>query len=113
MNWLKTLKSEILVSKKTLFMLFGLTSMQKAPGGISSTADGWTVDNTKGSILGMMASWIEVKGGKWKLRSEVVGFQPVSGDHSGWNLGRYIVGLCDCVGIFNKNVAKVRYLVIC
>ena len=56
----------------------------------------------------MTASWIEVKGGKWKLRSEVVGFQPVSGDHSGWNLGRYIVGLCDRVGIFNKSGSKVR-----
>ncbi len=112
-DWLKTLKSEILVSKKTLFMLFGLTSMQEAPGGISSTADGWTADNTKGSFLGMTASWIEVKGGKWKLRSEVVGFQPVSGDHSGWNLGRYIVRLCDHVGIFNKNGAKVCDLVIC
>ncbi len=111
-DWLKTLKSEILVSKKILFMLFGLTFMQEAPGGISSTADGWTADNTKGSFLGMTASWIEVKGGKWKLRSEVVGFQPVSGDHSGWNLGQYIVGLCDRVGIFNKNGAKVCYLVI-
>ena len=112
-DWLKTLKSEILVSKKILFMLFGLTFMQEAPGGISSTADGWTADNTKGSFLGMTASWIEVKGGKWKLRSEVVGFQPVSGDHSGWNLGQYIVGLCDCVSIFNKNGVKVRYLIIC
>ncbi len=111
-DWLKTLKSEILVSKKILFMLFGLTFMQEAPGGISSTADGWTADNTKGSFLGMTASWIEVKGGKWKLRSKVVEFQLVSGDHSGWNLGQYIVGLCDRVGIFNKNGAKVCYLVI-
>ncbi|KAF8495248.1 hypothetical protein F5888DRAFT_1805087 [Russula emetica] len=60
----------------------------EAPGRISSTADGWTADNTKASFLGMTASWIEVKGGKWNLCSKVVGFQPVSGDHSGWNLGR-------------------------
>ena len=57
----------------------------------------------------MTASWIEVKDNKWKLRSEVVGFQPVSGDHSSWNLGRYLVGLCDRVGIFNKDGSKVRY----
>jgi hypothetical protein len=57
----------------------------------------------------MTASWIEVKDNKWKLRSEVVGFQPVSGDHSGWNLRRYLVGLCDRVGIFNKDGSKVRY----
>ena len=67
MDWLKILKSKILMIKKTLFMLFGLTSMQEAPGGISSTADGWTADNTKGSFLEMTASWIEVKDGKWKL----------------------------------------------
>jgi hypothetical protein len=76
------------------------------------TADGWTADNTKGSFLGMTASWIEVEENpvSWKLRSEVVGFQPVSGDHSGWNLGRYVVGLCDRVGIFNKKGSKVRQL---
>ena len=50
-------------------------------------ADGWTADNTKGSFLGMTASWIEVKDRSWKLRLEVVRFQPVSGNHSGWNLG--------------------------
>ena len=56
----------------------------------------------------MTASWIEVRGGKWRLCSKVVGFQPVSGDHSGWNLGWYIVGLCDRVGIFNKTGSKVH-----
>jgi hypothetical protein len=50
--------------------------------------------------------WIEVKDNRWKLRSEVVGFQPVSGDHSGWNLGQYFVGLCDRMGIFNENGSK-------
>jgi hypothetical protein len=61
----------------------------------------------------MTASWIEVKDGIWKLRSEVIGFQPVSGDHSGWNLGRYVVGLCDRVGIFSKNGSKVHLLTHC
>ncbi|KAI0269521.1 hypothetical protein BGY98DRAFT_937844 [Russula aff. rugulosa BPL654] len=90
-DWLKMLKTDIM----------------KALDGISSTADGWTADNTKVLFLGMTVSWIEVKGGKWKLRSEVVGFQPVSGDHSGWNLGQYLVGLCDHVRIFNKNGSKL------
>jgi hypothetical protein len=58
----------------------------------------------------MTAHWIEVKNGKWKLRSEVIGFQPVSGEHSGDNLGRYIVGLCERVGIMSsKNESKVRF----
>jgi len=57
----------------------------------------------------MTAHWIEVKDGKWKLRSEVIAFQPVSGEHSGDNLGRYVVGLCERVGIMTKNESKVRF----
>jgi hypothetical protein len=82
--------------------------LQEAPGKVSTTSDGWTADNTKGAFLGMTAHWIEVKDGKWKLRAEVVGFQPISGEHSGDNLGRYFVGLCDRVGIMSKNESKVR-----
>jgi hypothetical protein len=69
--------------------------------------DGWTADTTKASFLGMTAHWIDVKGGMWTLRSEVVGFKPISGDHSGWNLGHYIVGLCERVGICNQDGSKV------
>ena len=53
------------------------------------------------------AHWIDVKEGKWKLRSEVVGFKLVSGDHSGWNLGRYIVGLCERVGICTQDLSRL------
>jgi hypothetical protein len=60
----------------------------------------------------MTAHWIEVKDEKWKLRSEVIGFQSISGEHSGSNLGRYFVGLCDRVGIMSKNESKVRDLAI-
>jgi hypothetical protein len=56
----------------------------------------------------MTAHWIDVKDGKWTLRAEVVGFQPVSGEHSGVNLAKYFVGLCDRVGIMNKVKSKVR-----
>jgi hypothetical protein len=56
----------------------------------------------------MTAHWIEVKDEKWSLRSEVVGFKAVSGDHSGWNLGRYFVGMCDRVGICSQEGSKVR-----
>ena len=60
-----------------------------------------------GSFFGMMAHWVEVKGRKWQLRSEVVGFQVISGSHSGLNLGRYFVGLCDRVGITMPEKSKV------
>lgn len=81
--------------------------LQKAPGKVSTTADGWTADNTKGSFLGMTAHWIDVTEGRWKLRAEVVGFQPIAGEHSGRNLGRYFVGLCDRVGIMSQQGSKV------
>jgi hypothetical protein len=55
----------------------------------------------------MTAHWIDVKDGKWKLRAEVVGFQPVLGEHSGANLAKYFVGLCDRVGIMSNGVSKV------
>lgn len=102
-KWLTEMKSDILVSlyqtpnTNTNILLF----YQGTPGKILLTVDGWTADNTKASFLGMTAHWIDTKEGIWKLRSEVVGFKPISGDHSGWNLGRYIVGLCERIGIWN------------
>lgn len=71
------------------------------------TADGWTADNTQSSFLGMTAHWIDVNNGKWLLHLEVVGFKAVLGECSGWNLGRYIVGLCNHVGICGTNGSKV------
>ena len=60
----------------------------------------------------MTAHWMEVKDEKWRLRSEVIAFQPISGEHSGDNLGRYIVGLCERVGIMSKTESKVRFILV-
>jgi hypothetical protein len=57
----------------------------------------------------MTAHWIDVNEGKWNLRAEVVGFQPVSGEHSGVNLAKYFVGLCERVGIMSNVDSKVRF----
>jgi hypothetical protein len=84
-----------------------LQKTQAALGKISSTADGWSADTTKAVFLGMTAHWIDVKDGKWKMRSEVVGFKAISGDHGGDNLGHYFMGLCDRVGICNQDGSKV------
>jgi hypothetical protein len=54
----------------------------------------------------MTAHWIEVKGQKWKMRAEVIGFKALSGTHSGENLGRYAMGLLDRVGIMDKKISK-------
>ena len=80
----------------TLFTLtFSPSFLQDAPGLVSTTADGWSVDTMKASFLGVMAHWIEVKDGKWTLHVEVIRFQGISGEHSGANLGWYFVGVCE------------------
>jgi hypothetical protein len=61
-------------------------------------------------FLGMTAHWIEVKEGKWKMRAAVIGFKALSGAHSGENLGRYVVGLLDRVGILDNKGTKARIL---
>lgn len=88
--------------------LLTLYTFQAAPGLVSATADGWSVDTTKASFLGVTAHWIDVKNGKWILRAEVVGFRGISGEHSGANLGRYFLGVCERVGIVNAQRSKVN-----
>ena len=105
--WLKELKTDIEVSYNNESLKILRNNIQNAPGKISTTADGWTTDNTKALFFGMTAHWIDVKDGKWKLQAEVVGFKGISGEHNGWNLGRYFVGLCDRVGIWTQNRSKV------
>jgi hypothetical protein len=74
---------------------------------VSLTIDGWSADTTKKSFLGITAHWIEVKGSKWSMASEVIAFRGVSGAHTGDNLGRYVVSLCDRVGITSDESSKV------
>ena len=83
-----------------------------APGKISVTVDEWTNEVTKTSYIGMTAHWIDMRDGKRELRGEVVGLRVILGDHGGDNLGRYVIGLCDCVGICSKQNSKVQSLVI-
>lgn len=45
--------------------------------------------------------------GKWILKSAVIGMRGLSGNHGGENVGRYIVGLCDRVGLIGKVQPKV------
>jgi hypothetical protein len=73
---------------------------------VSITADSWSADTTKMSFLGMMAHYIEVKDGRWKLKADVIGFKSLSGAHGGENLGRYAVGILDRVGIMDKKGSK-------
>ena len=81
------------------------------PSCIAITSDAWTADTTKASFLGLTGHWIEVKnegdGQKWILRSEVLGYRAISGQHSGSNLGRHLIALCKHAGILSKEKSKV------
>ena len=44
------------------------------------------------------------------LKSQVVTFQGISDAHSGDNLGRYFVGLCEQAGIIEPASSKVSTL---
>ena len=59
----------------------------------------------------MTAHWVEVKNGAWAMRSEVAGFQAVLGAHDGQNLGRYLVGMFDRLGIMGPKQSKVNKLI--
>ena len=43
----------------------------------------------------------------------MIGFKGLSGEHSGGNLGRYFIGLCERVGIITQTGSKVCCTAIC
>lgn len=58
--------------------------------------------------MGMTAHWIRVtKDGLWLLEACVIALRGLSGDHGGKNLGRYVAGLCDRVGLIGNERSKV------
>ena len=67
--------------------------------------------------MGITAHWIEspVKiPTSWSLVSEVIAFRAISGSHTGANLGRYFVSLCERAGIIVDHTTKVHtYNVLC
>ena len=63
----------------------------------------------KKGFLGLMAHWIVVGDGVWELQVAVIGFKSISGGHDGLNLGRYMVGLMDRVGITGQDFSKVSF----
>jgi len=79
---------------------------------VSITADVWMADKMKKGFLGMTAHWIKVEVVSeneecWTLKSAVIGFQMISDGHDRKNLGHYIVGITDRVGITGHNSFKV------
>ena len=74
-----------------------------------------TVKQTKAVFMGITAHWIEcnTETGIWSLRSEVIAFKGIAGAHTGHNLGRYFVSLCEHAGIIGNNHSKVGVLYSC
>jgi hypothetical protein len=99
------LKYQCVVNNASAFAL--TQSLQSAAGKVSCTIDGWSVDTTKASFLGITGHWIDVVDGQWILRSEVLAFRGISGQHTGENLGRYFFGLAERVGIITQDTSKV------
>ena len=65
-------------------------------------------DTTHASFIGITAHWIWVtKEGDWLLEASVIALCGLSGNHGGKNLGRYVIGLCDRVGIIGDEKSKV------
>ena len=70
--------------------------------------DHWTVDTTRAGFVGITAHWIQVtKSREWKLEGNVITLHGLVGEHGGKNLGCYVAGLCNCVGIIGRKNSKV------
>jgi hypothetical protein len=83
--------------------------IQNLPGKASITVDCWTANTTKAGFVGTTAHWIRVaKGGGWSLEGCVIALWGLLGNHSGKNVGCYIVGLCDHIGLIGDTRSKVR-----
>ena len=64
----------------------------------------------KVGFVGITAHWIQVvKSGEWCLKANMIVLHGLSGDHGGKNLGHYIAGLCDCVGLIGHEKSKVSH----
>ena len=59
--------------------------------------------------MGITTHWVEshMKGAGWSLASEVIAFRAISGPHTGVNLSRYLVSLCERAGIITSGSTKV------
>ena len=78
--------------------------------------DTWSVEQTKASFLRITAHWIHISEmagiAKWSLQSRVITFHSLSGPHTGENIARYFIKLCEQVGIVSAVSMKVRLIVI-
>ena len=109
-DFFQRLKINIQVSSILFWVAYSKphTLQSNAAGRVLTTMDLWSVNKTKAAFFGITAHWIEANtSGQWSLNSQVIAFRGVSGAHDGANLGRYFIGLCECIGIIAAASSKV------
>lgn len=72
--------------------------LQQCSGRISFAVDAWTSANFI-PFLGMTVHWIDAN---WKARCLLISLEPLSGPHSGDNLAKVFVNVCNEFGILSK-----------
>ena|ERR1700722_12188723 len=90
-------------------MVIILTSQQDIPGQISCTFDAWT-SSAYDPYLAVTAHYISsppAQPNSWELRSRVLGFMEIEGNHSGANTAAVILRVIDRYGIRHKVVGSV------
>ena len=112
-KWLKGVKAEIEVSSSFALEKQFTDHYKAAPGKVSITSDTWMADVTKMGFLGMTRHWIDMTEGIWELKTEVLALRALSGNHGGDNLGWYMMGLCNRVGITNQEEKSSKVSPIC
>lgn len=82
-------------------------------GLVAACADVWSSPSNKMPYLGAMSAYILIVKRKnkrplWVLKSTILGFRAIEGQHDGGNLGRYFFGLCRRAGIIDveKKISK-------
>ena len=90
-------------------MVIILTSQQDIPGQISCTFDAW-MSSAYDPYLAVTAHYISsppAQPNSWELRSRVLGFTEIEGNHSGANTAAVILRVIDRYGIQHKVVGSV------
>ena len=100
----------ILIQNWKLIANVGLPTQLNTTSWASITTNLWSVDQTKAAFMGVTTHWIEEGvSGEWRLGGEVIAFKGISGPHTGYNLGHYLVSLCERAGILTKSSSKVSF----
>ena len=77
------------------------------PGKVHATTDCWSQDLTSASFIGSTAHWIKILDTEWQLRAEVIAFCGLTGEHTGKNLARHLLGIFERAGIYLEETSKV------